>query len=414
MLGMIGLDSINLSFFDSIMKDQIHWIWTSPTWPKLSYDQDHLIEPLGRARETAGHLRGKAEAIGADELALVEGDVWAGNAVATSAIEGEVLDMAAVRSSVASRLGTPAALRVPAPRNVEGLLDVMNDAAANWQNELSEERLIRWQAALFPESRSGLFTVETGTFRTHGDPMQIVSGPVGKQIVHYLAPPSAAIRAEMRSYLDWFNSTKESAAIDGILRAGLAHFWFESIHPFADGNGRVGRALIDMAISQDMRSANRLHGISMELRRRQTDYYAALNHAQRGTGDVTDWLLWFIDTFRESCRTSLVLIDEALARAKFWNQHRNVELNGRQRKALNRMLSRGAGKFEGGMTPRKYMALTKAKYITANRDLVDLVAKQLLVREGAGRSTYYNLTIPGWGWVPAAPAAGTKSPRVGQ
>jgi Fic family protein len=276
----------------------------------------------------------------------------------------------------------------------------MNDAAANWQSDLSEERLISWQAALFPEGRSGLHKVETGTFRTHGDPMRIVSGPVGKEIVHYVAPPAAAVRAETRSFLDWFNGTKDSAAIDGIVRAGVAHLWFESIHPFADGNGRVGRAIIDMAISQDMRLASRLHGMSMELQRRQTDYYAALNRAQRGTGDATDWLVWFTGSFCESCRASVALIDDALVRAKFWNQHRNVELNARQRKALNRMLAPGPGKFEGGMTPRKYIALTKAKYITANRDLVDLVAKQLLIREGAGRSTYYNLTIPGWGWVP--------------
>jgi Fic family protein len=141
----------------------------------------------------------------------------------------------------------------------------------------------------------------------------------------------------------------------------------------------------------------------MELRRRQTEYYAALNRAQRGNGDATDWLMWFTRSFSESCRASITLIDEALARAKFWNQHRNVELNARQRKALNRMLAAGPGKFEGGMTPRKYTALTKAKYITANRDLVDLVAKKLLVREGAGRSTYYNLTIPGWGWVSKRP-----------
>jgi len=230
--------------------------------------------------------------------------------------------------------------------------------------------------------------------------MQIVGGPVGKEVVHYLAPPAAAVRAEMRSYLDWFNGTQDRAAIDGILRAGVAHLWFESIHPFADGNGRVGRAIIDMAISQDMRLASRLHGMSMELRRRQAAYYAVLNRAQRGTGDATDWLVWFTDSFRESCRTSIALIDEALVRAKFWNQHKNVELNARQRKALNRMLAPGPGKFDGGMTPRKYMSLTKSKYLTANRDLVDLVAKQLLVREGAGRSTYYNLTIPGWGWVP--------------
>lgn len=376
------------------------WIWNSPTWPKWRFSHAALLEPLRRARDTAGRLRGKVEAIGADELTQAEVDLWSGNAVATSAIEGEVLDMAAVRSSVASRLGATLTLPMPSPRNIEGLLDVMNDAAANWQEELSEERLIRWQAALFPERRSGLLKVETGSFRTHGDPMQIVGGPAGKEIVHYVAPPAAAVRAEMRSFLDWFNGTKELMVIDGILRAGLAHLWFESVHPFADGNGRIGRAIIDMAISQDMRWASRVHGTSMELRCRQSDYYAALNHAQRGTGDATEWLAWFTDAFCESCRSSIALIDEALVRANFWNQHRNVELNARQRKALNRILAAGPGKFAGGMTPRKYMALTEAIYITANRDLVDLVEKQLLMREGAGRSTYYNLTIPGWGWVP--------------
>lgn len=399
---MIGLQPVNLSKYDMIKPARTPWIWNSPSWPKWRYDHDTLLEPLRRARDTAGRLRGKVEAIGADELVQAEVDVWAGNAVATSAIEGEMLDMAAVRSSVASRLGATPTQSVPAPRNVEGLLDVMNDAVANWHSELSEERLIGWQAALFPDSRSGLLKVETGSFRTHGDPMQIVSGPAGKEIVHYVAPPAAAVRAEMRSFLDWFNATRISAAMDGILRAGIAHLWFESIHPFADGNGRVGRAVIDMAISQDMRWPSRLHGTSMEMRRRQTDYYAALNRAQRGTGDVTDWLAWFTDIFCESCRTSVVVIDEALVRGKFWNQHRDVELNVRQRKALNRMLVVGPGKFVGGMTPRKYMALTKAIYITANRDLADLVSKQLLMREGAGRSTYYNLTIPGWGWVPAS------------
>src|SRR5271170_1940800 len=162
------------------------WIWNSPAWPKWRYDRDALLEPLRRARDTAGRLRGKAEAIGADELTQAEVDVWAGNALATSAIEGEVLDMAAVRSSVASRLGATPIHPVPAARNVEGLLDVMNDAAANWQTELSAERLIGWQAALFPESRSGLLKVETGSFRTRGDPMQIVSGPAGKETVHYV------------------------------------------------------------------------------------------------------------------------------------------------------------------------------------------------------------------------------------
>src|SRR6266851_2808434 len=175
------------------MTDPVRWIWNSPTWPQLRYDQDLLIEPLGRARDMAGRLRGRVDAIGEDELTLIEGDVWAGNAVATSAIEGEVLDMAVVRSAVASRLGATPALLAAEPGNVEGLLDVMNDAAANWHSELSEQRLINWQAALFPGSRSGLLKIETGHFRTRGDPMRIVSGPAGREIVHYEAPPAAAV-----------------------------------------------------------------------------------------------------------------------------------------------------------------------------------------------------------------------------
>ena len=375
------------------------WIWTTPAWPQLSYDLDHLAAPLSVARQEWGRLLGKAEAVGAGALTQVQREVWSGEALATAAIEGESLDLAAVRSSVARRLGLGADV-VPASRDVEGLLDVMQDAAAHWDSNLSEERLCRWQAALFPAGGTALRTLQVGAYRSHDDPMQVVSGPVGHETVHYEAPPSAAVRAEMRNFLDWFNRTR-GHLLDGLLRAGLAHVWFESIHPFEDGNGRIGRAIVDMALAQDARMPTRLHGVSAGMRRHQADYYEALNRAQRGSGDVTEWLSWFTGLVADSCRASSRLIDESIARARFWSDHRNVPLNERQRKVLNRMLEAGPGRFEGGLTTRKYVAMTGASRPTATRDIQELVTQGLLVAAAAGgRSARYDIAIPGWTWNP--------------
>ena len=228
--------------------------------------------------------------------------------------------------------------------------------------------------------------------------MQIVSGPAGRETVHYEAPPSAAVRAEMRSFLDWFNRTRNEP-LDGILRTGLAHVWFESIHPYEDGNGRIGRAIVDMALAQDARAPTRLHGISSELRRRQAAYYEALNRAQRGSGEVTEWLAWFTETFTAACRASARLVNEALVRARFWADHREAALNERQRKVVNRMLEAGPGRFEGGLTQRKYVRMTGTSPATAARDITALVKGGLLKPGvGAGRSAHYNLAIEGWEW----------------
>ncbi len=378
----------------------------------LCYDAARLEEPLGRARTEWGRLSGKAEAIAVDERTRVEGEVWSGEAVASAAIEGELIELASVRSSVARRLGLDAAPSASVVRNVEGLLDVMENAAADWDSELTLERLCRWQAALFPAGGSALRRIETGRLRTHSDPMQIVSGPVGRERVHYVAPPSAALPAEMQAFLGWFNGTR-GGALDGVLRAGLAHLWFESIHPFEDGNGRVGRAVVDLALAQDARRATRLHAVSSELRRRQREYYAALNAAQRGSGEVTAWLAWFVEVFTATCRARAALIDEALVRARFWHEHKHVTLNERQRKVLNRMLEAGPGRFEGGLTPRKYVGLTGVSSVTAWRDIDDLVDKGLLVKgAGGGRSTYYDLAIPGWGWVAGTGARGGRQKSI--
>jgi Fic family protein len=374
------------------------WIWNSPHWPELTYDSEALSEPLAQARAVCARLFGKAETIGADELARVERDIWSGEAVATAAIEGEALDLATVRSSVARRLGITPDFIARVPRNVEGLLDVMESAAADWGSDLTTDRLCRWQAGLFPAGGTALRSIETGRYRSHDDPMQIVSGPSEREKVHYVAPPSSAVKAEMYAFLEWFNRTRDRS-LDGILRAGLAHIWFESVHPFEDGNGRVGRAVIDMALAQDARGPTRLHGVSTELSRRQKDYYTALNHAQRGSGDVTDWLAWFVTVFADSCRTSTALIDESVARARFWSDHRQVALNERQRKVLNTMLEAGPGNFVGGLSQRKYASMTGISKVTAWRDIEDLLEKGLLQPGNAGgRSTHYNLNLAGWAW----------------
>lgn len=343
---------------------------------------------------------GHAETIGAQELARVERDVWSGEAVSSAAIEGEIFDLASVRSSVGRRLGINLEFMAFVPRNVEGLLDVMESAAADWNSDLTGERLCRWQASLFPQDGSALRTIETGRYRTHDDPMKIVSGPIGREKVHYTAPPSAAMRAEMHVFLDWYNRAR-STSLDGILRAGLAHLWFESIHPFEDGNGRVGRAIIDMALAQDARSPTRLHGVSIELRRRQKDYYAALNQAQRGSGDATLWLEWFVGAFADSCRVSTELIGESVTRARFWSDHKHAAINERQRKVLDQMLDAGPSRFEGGLTQRKYAAMAGISTATAWRDIENLLRKGMLEQgQGAGRATHYNLAIPGWAWLP--------------
>lgn len=379
------------------------WVWQSPSWPHFTYDAAATANAVAQARLAQGKLLGKANAVGAAGLSSTKLDIWTGEALATSAIEGERLNVDAVRSSVARRLGITSFATVAVPRNVEGLLDVMDDATAKWITELTEERLCGWQRALFPDGYSSLRKIEVGRYRSHEAPMQIVSGPIGKESVHYEAPPSSAVRAEMRNFLDWFNRTREAmpgGTLDGLVRAGLAHLWFETVHPFEDGNGRVGRAVVDMALAQDVRLPYRLHGLSVEFQRQQASYYAALNQAQRETGDATAWLLWFVDAFRVSCQSTTVLIDEALDRARFWNEHRDVSLNERQRKVLNTLLEAGPGRFEGGMTARKYQALTGTSGATATRELSDLAVKGLLVPCGGGRSTYYDLTMPGWAWTP--------------
>lgn len=385
------------------------WIWQSSAWPPVSFHASTLGPVLSRARSELGKLLGKAEAVGAAEMSLTERDIWTHEALATSAIEGEVLNLEAVRSSVARRLGIATAFTAAVPRGVEGLLDVMEDAANKWNTDLTIERVCAWHAALFPPGQITIRPIDSGKFRSHEQPMQIVSGPIGQERVHYEAPSSSEVPAQMSQFIDWFNNSRTDNAIDGLVRAALAHLWFESIHPFEDGNGRIGRAIMDMAISQDVGRAFRLHGLSVELRRQQANYYHALNRVQRVEVEPTAWVVWLIDTFRNSCQTSASFVDEALDRARFWSRHKSVDLNERQRKVLNKMLEAGPGRFVGGMTPRKLQSIAKAAGATATRDLTELVKKGLMVRRGSGRSTHYELALDGWEWQPETKTVTTES-----
>jgi Fic family protein len=345
-----------------------------------------------------GLVEGKAQAIGIERDGQVARQLMEDEVIATAAIEGERLDPAAVRSSVMRRLGL--ATTGPRDRHVDGLVEVLNDAMSGFDTPLDGDRLQRWQSALFPGGTSGIRRIAVGRWRDHSEPMQIVSGPPGKEVVHYEAPPSRRVAKEMDRFLAWFAKTTPQPGrlpvLDGLARAALAHLWFESIHPFEDGNGRVGRAVVDMAIAQDHRVPVRLYSLSRQLLASRRGYYDALNAAQRGNGDATDWVLWFAQQFALACERSSQVIDRAIEKARFWQGHAHLELNERQRKVLQRLLDDGDGGFLGGLNVDKYIKLTGTSKPTATRDLADLVRHSLLWTTGQGKAVRYYVNVPGW------------------
>ncbi len=374
---------------------QFPYIWTQPGWPEFRLDLAALSTPLAEARREQGIVLGKAQAIGIEAIQSAISDIWTDEALATASIEGEKLNLDAVRSSVARRLGLATAPAGPVARNVEGLLDVMADATDRANQALTAERLCAWQAALFPTGRSGLHEIVVGAFRTHRDPMQVVSGGVGRERVHYVAPPSASVAAEMDRFLQWFEKTR-SGGTDGVVRAAIAHLWFETAHPFEDGNGRVGRAIVDLALAQDSGTPSRLYRLSRQFEIHRGEYYDELEKAQKGDLEITRWVSWFIVQFHQACREAGAVIERSLQKARFWSSHTGIELNARQRKIINTLLDAGPGGFEGGMSTRKYANLAPTSRATASRELIDLKTKGLLISVGAGKATKYFVAVPGW------------------
>jgi len=376
------------------------YLWQRPDWPALTFDAQAVAPVIAEARRAQGAVEAKALAIGIERTGEIAREVLERETLATAAIEGEKLPADAVRSSVLRRLGL--ARGGPVDRHVDGLVQVIGDATAAFDAPLDEDRLCRWQAALFPGGTSGIRRIAVGRYREHADPMQIVSGPPGREVVHYEAPPSSRVRGEMRRFLAWFARTAPSAtgrtgAIDGLARAAIAHLWFETVHPFEDGNGRLGRAIADMAIAQDHRVPVRLYSLSQQLLDTRGAYYDALNAAQRGDVDTTAWVGWFAEQFALACRRSGETLDRAIEKSRFWSDRAAAGvLNERQRKVLQRLLDDGDGGFAGGLNADKYVAMTGASKATATRDLSDLVAKTLLRTTGQGKALRYYIDVPGW------------------
>jgi Fic family protein len=377
---------------------QPRYIWQRTDWPRLHFDLPAASTALLRARERQGQVRGMARAIGWPEMSLVEREVWTNEAVATAAIEGETLELAAVRSSVRRHLGE--ADTGPSSRHVDGLVEIMQDAAEGFADPLDADRLCRWQSALFPGGTTGIRRLAVGRFRDHTDPMQIVSGLPGREVVHYTAPPSEQVPAEMQAFLDWFAASTpvpgETAALDGIARAALAHLWFETIHPFEDGNGRVGRALADMALAQDLGASTRLYSLSRQLLADRRGYYDALATAQRGSTDVTGFVIWFANAFGLACLRSMDLVQATIEKSRFWSTHAQLDLNERQRQLVRRLLDAGDGGFLGGLNVEKYLKMGRVSKATATRDLSDLVQRGLLHTAGQGKALRYYLSVPTW------------------
>jgi Fic family protein len=355
-------------------------------WPSFTYNNDELINSLSEVRNLQGRLIGKMESLGfalKNEALL---DTLTLDVIKSTEIEGEFLNLDQVRSSIARRLGIEITGAVESDRNVDGMVEMMIDATENCFNHLSSERLFDWHAALFPLGRSGMYKITVGEWRkdTTG-PMQVVSGAMGREKVHFEAPNSSFLVSEMNVFFKWFNQQDE---LDLVLKAAIAHLWFVTIHPFEDGNGRITRALTDMLLARSDKSTQRFYSMSAQIRVERNQYYEMLEKTQKGSLDITYWIKWFLNCLTNALKSTDYLLKRILFKADFWNRHSKTLLNERQVKLLNKMLDG----FEGKLTSSKWAKIAKCSKDTAIRDINDLIEKEIVQKELAGgRSTNYEL-----------------------
>lgn len=364
------------------------YLWQLKGWPKLTWDGAKLAPLLARATREQARLLGKMEVLGFDLRDEAHLQTMTQEVLKSSEIEGEKLDGDQVRSSIARRLGMDVGGLVRSDRNVDGVVEMMLDATVNFAQPLTDRRLFAWHVSLFPTGRSSMHDILVGSWRDDRDgPMQVVSGPMGKQKVHYEAPPAKRLKAEAKKFLAWFNKPGE---MDPLLVASLAHLWFVTIHPFDDGNGRIARAVADMALARSDDSRQRFYSMSAQIRRERDDYYLMLERTQKGGLDVTAWHEWFLGCLLRTMEGSQQLLGGVLNKARFWERFAKEPLQERQIKVLNRLLDG----FEGKLTTSKWAALTRCSQDTAHRDILDLVARGALKKDpGGGRSTSYSLNI---------------------
>ena len=368
------------------------YIWQFPTWPEFRWDSTVLLKLLGDCRFQQGSLLAQMRELGFEVQQQARAEVLIEEALKTSEIEGVRLDMRAVRSSVARRLGLPSA-GMPEVNNslADGVVEILLDATQNHGRKLAAGRLFGWHAALFPTGYSGIHKIRVAAWRDDRQgPMQVVSGPIGREKVHYQAPPADRLKDEMKRFFRWWHKSRNE--MDGILRAGVAHLWFVAVHPFDDGNGRIARTLTDMALAQDENLATRCYSLSSQIMAERDAYYKILERTNKQDGDITEWLRWFLTSMSGAVLNSNRLLSSVMQKARFWKRHAQTDLNNRQRKALNRLLDAGPGGFEGGLSNRKYAGMTHVSRATAQRELADLVKKGILRQNPAGgRSASYGL-----------------------
>ena len=365
-----------------------HWIWQYTKWPQFTWQEEKLLPLLVEARKVQGQLLGSIEMLDTNLSAEAQAEILVTDGVNTSAIEGEQIDPSSIRSSIARHLGLPTAGLPQPARNVEGLVQVLLDATQHYDQPLTLQRLCGWQAALFPTGYSGLSKIKTGELRG-SEPMRVVSGPIGREKIHFEAPPQKGLSKQVNEFIHWFNKTAKDKKFDGLVRAGITHLWFVTLHPFEDGNGRLARALTDMAIAQDEKSTIRTFSLSAQMMRTRSAYYDILESTQKNSLDITPWLAWFLQQIVAACALAQKTIHHVLQKARFWMQHSKAPMNDRQRKIMNRLLDAGPEGFKGGMNTRKYMSLTKTSRATAYRELNELVEWKCLSPVGQGRSTGY-------------------------
>lgn len=366
------------------------WIWQQPNWPHFSWQAEQLAPLLRACTQAQGRLLGMLGVVGTDTEVQSSLDALLQNIVTSSAIEGEHLNVGSVRSSLARRLGLNDQARTT-PRS-EGLAQLLFDATREHPQPLDLQRLFDWHCWLFPSDESlSARPMHIGTLR--GDePMQVVSGRIDRPVVHFEAPPRTNLEKQVSDFLDWFENSRSDVGLDPLLRAGIAHFWFVTLHPFDDGNGRLTRALTDLALAQCEQQTIRFYAMSASILDDRSGYYHILESSQKGTLDITAWLQWFLTTLLKSLEQALARIDRVLTKARFWQAHRNHALSTEQIKVLNRLLDGGEHGFESGISAAQYQAVAKVSKATATRHLSDLLEKGCIIRlPGGGRSTRYQV-----------------------
>ena len=331
-------------------EQQPRWIWQQPHWPVFTWQDQRLAGLLREIYPLQGQLLGSVQGIAGQESLQSEMDALLQNAMNTSAIEGERLNVDSVRSSLAQRLGLDRAGLPPGTPQTDGLADILIDATHQYRDPLTVQRLYQWHRALFPVGQSGLTPIRVGELRGEA-PMQVVSGPIGRPMVHFEAPPREGLEAELDAFMLWFNASRADTTLDPLLRAGIAHLWFVTLHPFDDGNGRIARVITDLALAQAEHHSVRFYAMATTIMAHREAYYRVLERTQRNGLDLTDWLEWFLIMLRQTLNHALDRIQQVLLKARFWQQHRQAILNERQNKAVNRLLDAGPAGLKADSTP---------------------------------------------------------------